>query len=230
MTIYALNDSGAIAQWSGKVFQIDEYRDITSASAQFANNSEFIAAMASGDAIIAKSDDGLNDITDLAIATNYLRGLPETDDLGRPIYSRPSVKLMLSRLSAANDTSTGIADAVLKIPGTVGDAEGRTISGGSAWFKNQAAGDYVVAEVRDDDNLLGYGAGTVLDSFHDLGTATGNAGWYFFGSEPMNLRPVVSDDPTDLPSGMYLHVIGHKAIIATVDDIYVNIHWGKKIR
>lgn len=229
MSIYALNDSGAVVQWCGKVFQIGEYRDITNVSAQFANNSEFIAAMASADAIIAKSDDGLNDITDLALATNYLRGLPETDDLGRPVYSRPSVKLMLSRLSAANDTATGMADAAMKIPGTIGDTEGRTISGGSASFLNQAFGDYVVAEVRDDDNILGYGAGTVLDSFHDLDVASGNEGWYFFGSDPIHLTPVVSDDPAHLPAGMYLHVIGHKAITTAVDTLYVNILWGEKI-
>lgn len=146
-----------------------------------------------------------------------------------PVHKPQSVKLMLARGMAAAPAGTGTADVVIKIPGTIGDAKGRTISGGSASFASQAYGDWVRAEVRDDDNLLGYGAGTVLDTFHDLGVASGQEGWFFFGSTPLDLRPVVSDDPTNLPSGMYLHIIGQKGVVGA-DTFYVNIHWGKEIR
>jgi len=140
-----------------------------------------------------------------------------------------SIKLMLSRGSANTDGS-GVADVAIKVPGTVGVSTARTISGGSAWFENQEPGDWVKAEVRDDDNLLGYGVGTVLDTFHDLGVASGNEGWFFMNGEPMHLHPVVNDDPTNLPAGMYLHVIGQKANTATSDTLYINIHWGSRIR
>ena len=139
-----------------------------------------------------------------------------------------SVKLLLARAEAATDGS-GTAEAVLKVPGTVGNKE-RTIEGGIGCFQNQEAGDYLKIDLRDDDNLLGYGAGFVLDAFHDTGVASVNQGWYFLGSSTLSLSPIVSDDPTELPSGMYLHITGQKANIATSDTLYINLHWGKRIR
>lgn len=151
------------------------------------------------------------------------------------MYMNQSVKLLLAKGSATTDGS-GSADVTIKIPGTFGvDAKGnfvngRTISGGWGYFANQADGDYVYAEVRDDDNLLGYGAGFVLDRFHDNDVPAANQGWFFPRQQVLELRPLVSDDPTDMPSGMYLHIIAQKANIATSDTFYVNVHWGKRIR
>ena len=146
-------------------------------------------------------------------------------------FSSPqSIKILLARGQAATDLVTGIADIGIKIPGTVGLNE-RTIEGGSGCFSIHEPGDYLTAEVRDDDNLLGLGAGHVLDSFHDTGVASGNEGWYFMGSNILHLHPIVDNDPTDLPSGMYLHIMGHKAVIPNpAHTLYINIHWGKRIR
>lgn len=146
-----------------------------------------------------------------------------------------SIKLTLVR-GAGETNVSGEAHAIIRIPGTFGvNADGslvtgRTISGGWAYFANQADGDYVWAEVRDDDDLLGGGAGQVLDTFADSGVAAANQGWYFPGTQVLELRPLVSDDPTDLPSGMYLHIIAQKANPATSDTLYVNVHWGIRIR
>ena len=139
-----------------------------------------------------------------------------------------SVKIYLARGSAATD-GAGTADVVIKVPGTVGNKE-RTIEGGFGCFQNQEPGDYLQIDLRDDDNLLGYGAGFVLDTFNDPGTPAANSGWYFLGSSILNLHPIVSNDPTELPSGMYLHVIGQKANIATSDTLYINLHWGERLR
>jgi hypothetical protein len=148
---------------------------------------------------------------------------------------KQSVKLMLAKASAATD-GAGKAEAVIKIPGTFSvDAKGdlasdRTINGGWGYFANQADGDYVHAQVQDDDNLLGYGAGFIVDTFHDKDVTTANQGWYFPRQQVLELRPLVSDDPTSLPNGLYLHIIAQKANIATSDTFYVNVHWGKRIR
>jgi len=146
-----------------------------------------------------------------------------------------SVKLMLAR-GEANTDGSGTANVIIKVPGTFSvDAKGnlaseRTVEGGFGLFKNQEPGDYLKIELKDDDNLLGYGAGFVLETFHDTDVAASNQGWYFMGSEVMEIHPIVSDDPTDLPCGMYLHMTGQKANIATSDTLYINLHWGKRLR
>ena len=148
---------------------------------------------------------------------------------------RQSVKLLLAKGSQATDGG-GLAEVVLKIPGTFGTDEfgqlltERTISGGWGYFENQEDGDYVTADVRDDDNLLGYGAGFVLERFHDNDVPAANQGWYFPRQQVLELRPLVTDDPTNLPNAMYLHIMAQKANVATSDTFYVNIHWGKRIK
>ena len=145
-----------------------------------------------------------------------------------------SVKILLAR-GEANTDGAGLADVAIKIPGTFGtNPDGslkseRTISGGWGYFGNQADGDWVTAEVRDDDNLLGLGAGFVLDAFHDNALPAANKGWYFPRQQVLELRPVVSDDPSALPCGMYLHILAQKKVVSA-DTFYVNIHWGKRLR
>jgi hypothetical protein len=153
------------------------------------------------------------------------------------VSSPQSIKLLLARGEADTDLVTGIADAVVKIPGTFevdpeGDLTvGRVISGGFGCFSTQEAGDYLTIELRDDDNHLGYGAGTVLETFHDLGTPAANSGWYFLGNSVMNLHPVIVDDPTSVPAGMYLHILGHKAVVPDpAHTLYINLHWGTRLR
>lgn len=142
-------------------------------------------------------------------------------------YIRQSIKLLLARCEA--DTVSGIADAIVKVPGTVGDSEARTIEGGEGWFQSPTAGDYLTIKLMDDDDILGNGAGFVLDTFHDTDVDIANQGWYFPSGHPLVLHPVVSDNPTALPAGMYLHIYGHKNNLADSDTLYVNIHWGRRI-
>jgi hypothetical protein len=146
-------------------------------------------------------------------------------------FSPQSVKLLLARGKAATDVD-GLADVILKVPGTFNwpATDGRAIEGGFGCFVNQEEGDYITIELRDDDNLLGLGAGYVVDTFDDTGVPTANQGWYFLGSNPLDLHPVIHDDTSDLPAGMYLHMMGHKADSATSDTLYINLHWGKRIR
>jgi hypothetical protein len=145
-----------------------------------------------------------------------------------------SIKLLLARGSSATD-GAGKAEVIVKIPGTFGlnsDGSmkaGRTISGGWGYFASQADGDYCYADVRDDDNILGYGAGAVLDTFHDLDVPASNQGWFFPRQEVLELRPLVTDDPSRLPCGMYLHIFGQKGVVG-VDTFFVNLHWGVRLR
>jgi hypothetical protein len=135
-----------------------------------------------------------------------------------------SIKLQMARIEAL--TASGIATAKLKVPGTPGQ-DNRVIAGGSGAFANQAAGDWVKVEVRDDDNILGGDAGALVDSFADLSVPAGNQGWYFLGSGPINIGTLIPGDPAELPSGLWLHIIGTK--VSGEDTLYVNINWGQRI-
>lgn len=84
MTIYIQNKFGVVKDLAGKTFQIDEYRDVTSVAARFANNDEVLTGIGAGDVIVARTDDGNNDITSIAQAMNYLRELPPTTENGLP--------------------------------------------------------------------------------------------------------------------------------------------------
>ena len=84
-------------------------------------------------------------------------------------------------------------------------------------------------DLRDDDNLLGYGAGFVMKTFHDTDVPADNQGWYMIG-DWARLDPLVNNDPADVPAGFYLHISGKKYAVSVADDFYVNIHWGIRNR
>jgi hypothetical protein len=135
-----------------------------------------------------------------------------------------SVTLLLARAEADTDV-TGLADAVIKIP-----SEGRTIEGGFGFFENVETGDWLTIDLKDDDDIYGFGAGATIGTFDDQLVPLANQGFYFMNSQPLELSPIVSDDPRELPGGLYLHICGHKKNIATVDTLYVNLRWGKRKR
>lgn len=147
-----------------------------------------------------------------------------------------SIKLLMARGKEDTDAN-GLADVSIKVPGTFGLNE-RTIQGGFGIFGNQQPGDYLRIELRDDDDLLGNGPGFVINRFHDDSVPADNQGWYFLSSTlqstetapPLELSPLVNDDVTDLPSGMYLHILGQKGDPLVADTLYVNLRWGKRIR
>ena len=147
-----------------------------------------------------------------------------------------SIKLLMAKGKADTDVN-GVADVVIKVPGTVGLNE-RTIQGGFGIFGNQQPGDFLKVELRDDDDILGNGPGFVANRFYDDSIPADNQGWYFLSSTlqntetapPLELAPLVNDDVTDLPSGFYLHIIGQKADALVSDTLYVNLRWGKRLR
>lgn len=60
----------------------------------------------------------------------------------------------------ATATKNSTTDIDFKV---TGDAE--YVQGGQIIFENAAWGDYITAQVVDVDNVLGYGAGTVLNEY-----------------------------------------------------------------
>lgn len=132
-----------------------------------------------------------------------------------------SIKLLMIKGTAA--TASGIATILIKIP------EEREIFGGEGCFLNQATGDNIKAFITDEDNILGYGAGFVVGAFQDTLVPSANQGYYMLGTKPVEIRPLIGDDPSRLTANFYLKIVATKADLSA-DTFYVNIFWGKRLR
>lgn len=94
MSIYIKNNSGSVSTYLGQQINDTEYYEIQpSELVSWQNNSLLITDIGSGDAIVAKSDDSNNDITDVSSAINYLKNTNIPTDLeGSPIYRSKAAK------------------------------------------------------------------------------------------------------------------------------------------
>ena len=81
------NNSGSQGTWKGKVFEDQEYREISDSEVvSWGNDSSVLSSIGNGDLIVAKDDSGNHDITDIAQAINYLKNVPnDMDESGRVI-------------------------------------------------------------------------------------------------------------------------------------------------
>ena len=139
----------------------------------------------------------------------------------------PSVGVLLARGEGDSDAITGMAEVLIKIPN-----EGRVISGGTAYFSDPEPGDYLSIDIKDVDDVFGYGAGAIVGSFDDQLVPVANQGWYVPLVGYVDLLPIVSNDPRDLAGvgGLYLSIKGYRKIPANTATLYVNVRWGKRIR
>lgn len=134
----------------------------------------------------------------------------------------------LKLASAQTDVgSDSLATVLIKIPGTPGSADGRWIGGGIAWFDDQHKDDRIMSvEFTDEDNILGYGAGTVVGSYTDRDVDTNQQGWRI-----PNKRGMIEVEALGgygfAPAGFYLKIIGKKGGELTTGTFYLNIEWGK---
>jgi hypothetical protein len=81
-----------------------------------------------------------------------------------------------------------------KIPGTIGTF--MYLNGAYAITQNAVFGDYVNAYVIDKDNVLGYGANTVLSSYINH--------WYIDPANPLDITTPYAAKP---PAGVYIRVV-----------------------
>jgi len=85
-------------------------------------------------------------------------------------------------------------------------------------------------QLTDEDNLLTYGAGTVLASYEDAEADAGQIGWFF---EPdANNTGFIEIEPIGgyalLPEGFYLKIVAKKEAASTATKVFVNVWWGKE--
>lgn len=100
---------------------------------------------------------------------------------------------------------------------TAGDP-GLYINGGDLFTNGSKVGDYVQVQVVDVDNILGYGAGTVLNEWVSK--------WYV---DPKGGQSVMTPYAGKIPGGLYLRLIYHNTNLATTVAVAVNYHLHKPI-
>jgi len=129
--------------------------------------------------------------------------------------------LKLAKASAI--TVSGQATIEIKVP-----AGGRLLLTALVWFDNPQLGDYIsVCEVFDKDDILGYGANFIVESFIDNDMSDVNSqGWFFPKSNPELLLKGISNRLEVIP-GLYLKMIAIKSDNSN-DTLRANIRWGKR--
>lgn len=128
----------------------------------FANDNATLTAIVDGDVFV--SIDGATDITDIATQINVLKNDSPRDSTGLPIYrGSPFTDSLGFRFRGHSFKDTVSTNTTKDIDYLV-SAE-RWINGGRLIVDNIGADDKLTFQVVDKDNVLGYGAGAVLDEF-----------------------------------------------------------------
>lgn len=141
-------------------------------------------------------------------------------------FERDDIVLKLACIKGTADVN-GDLTLSIKVPGTFG-TDYRYVAGGYAYVDVFTFGTDKVTkiEVVDDDNVVGYGAGTVLKEYYDSEVSSTNQGWYFYpyhGTtgeieiEPMGWYGT-------LPAEVYLKMTFK---IGSLKTVFADIWWGK---
>lgn len=146
-------------------------------------------------------------------------------------FEREDITLKIAKQVATFDVN-GEAEISMLVPGVVGSGDVRYISGGFAFTDSFTFGDAMTSvAVVDVDNILGYGAHTVIKTYHDDEMAEGAHGWYMWPApqaggeieiEPMGFYGA-------LPAGLYIEIYFKLAPGSTATKVWCDIAWGKNV-
>ena len=136
--------------------------------------------------------------------------------------------LILKICSAAADVqSDSTATITIKVPGVLADGNVMFISGGDAWFNEQHKDDRICKiSIIDKDNVLGYGADTVLKTYHDELVDEPNQGWRI----PIKFGHIYAETLGfygEVPASLYVVIEGKKGGSITTGTMYLNLEWGR---
>jgi len=169
-----------------------------------------------------------NDPTDAEdFETNYMANAnSQFVDRVESRFELDEIVLKLARINGTADASGDLA-LDLVVPGTFGAVE-RYVQGGYAYTDSYQFLDKITkVEVLDYQNYMGYGANTVLKTYHDADVDEANQGWFFekhFGNEG-----VVEIEPI----GWYGQFYGDLKLritfkVAANANVKCILWWGKK--
>lgn len=132
------------------------------------------------------------------------------------------------------DPTSGVAVAQIKSPGIMANGNGRYLAGGEAFFDYAHTLDIVTKiEIVDVDNVLGYGAETVIKSYHDDESDLSNQGW-IIGVDTFNSIGNSGSIEVEtlggygfIPAELYLRITAQKDPANKTGTFFVNVFWGK---
>lgn len=121
----------------------------------------------------------------------------------------------------------GEAVLIFKVPGVPGTSDGRHIAEGMAWTVEQHQDDRVErVDIVDVDDLLGYGVGTVVRSYHDEEIEEGQKGWRIPYKRGFAEVETIGGYGF-IPAGLYLRIKFLRGNVLLPGTAYCNLEWGK---
>lgn len=199
------NDTLTTQTWCGKELAAAEEHTIVEANIlKWKNNSSFLAAITAGDALIG---DGATYFSDASQGIDWLKGTLSTH-IADPFPDNESGYSFRGMGDTAAVTA-GANDVDVLIHAT----EARLVNGAEVWLDSTAFGSYVTFQVVDVDNVLGYGAGLVVEEFGDK--------WQI---HPGVVTKAFPGYVANIPIGLYIRF---KVNSADTTDFYFNIHLHK---
>jgi hypothetical protein len=144
-------------------------------------------------------------------------------------FERTDIVLKVGCQEATFDEN-GFAEVSIKVPGTPGTEDGRYVAGGYAFTDSYTFGDRITKiQVVDIDNILGYGAETVVKTYHDQDLIEGEQGWFMWPAPQVGGE--IEIDPMGyygfIPAGLYLEIYFQRAASGTATKVYIDYYWGK---
>ena len=221
------NNKGTADTWCGIEIQPSEYYEIQQLELiKWQTDDKVLTDIASGDGLI---NDGSNDIESVNSAIEYLKQTQPRAVITQ--FERTDIVLKIASDSTIFD---GNNEAVLNflVPGTPGSTDGRYVAGGYAFTDVMGFGDKVEEiNVIDIDDILGYGANTIVQTYHETDMSESNKGWYFWPSPQAGGE--IEIDPMGyygfLPSGLYMQIKFKKTVASGATKVYCNVWWGTQV-
>lgn len=203
MDIWIFNDSGSNSTYEGQVIANQAYYQIEEQhKPNWATSSLLLTDIGSGDAIVSSSNTSGGHITDVSLAINYLKNINQIVT----VYA-------LNDASDLNFRGKGIEATVTKNTTQSIDyklTEDREFDEIVLILCDHVFGDKADLQVIDIDNILGYGANTVLATFfYD----------YYFAADQQNQGILKVDYTGTLLKDIYLRVKYYST--GTVTDVKV---------
>lgn len=136
-------------------------------------------------------------------------------------------KTLKAASGAADFDVNGDAVITFTVPGTPGTGDGRWISEGGVWIVEQHKDDRVYEiQIVDTLDLLGYGAGTVIRTYHDEEIADTQKGWRIPYKRGQAEAETIGGYGF-IPAGFDLVVKFKRGGGLTTGTAYCNLLWGK---
>lgn len=214
--IQVKNNKITVDTWCGMMIEPTAYYELQDQElGRWQNNSKVLTDISSGNLII---NNGTVDITDVASAINCLKQILPQDTDGLPLVTLSAFSNANNfRFRGASFTGTAVASSTSDIDFKI--TECRWINGGCLILRNHAFGDSITFQIVDVDNILGYGANTVVDEFIKD---------FYLDDEKHGQDSIMLDYPARIPINLYMR-LKYTSVGNTNVDVKCNLFLHKKI-